>query len=1146
MATTAKDLPFAHLHVHSDYSVLDGACRIPRLLDRVEAMGHTAVALTDHGVMSGAVDLYRQATTRGITPIVGLEAYVVPDHRERPGREKRNHLTLLASSTEGYYNLIKLCSAGFLEGYHRKPRISHELMSQHADGIIALSGCLSGVVSQRLTVDDMAGARDELDTLAQIFGKDDLYVEIQHAGLDIQTGLNENLRRLALDTGLPMVATCDAHYPCREDADAHEALLAIQTRDVLSNPKRFRFETKEFYLKSSAEMAQALPDFLDAIPVSMEIAERCKALTLPLGDIKLPRFPLPEGVNDLQYLERLVREGIARRYPAGPPPECEERLRFELGVIGEMGFASYFLIVWDYMLWARENGVGVGPGRGSAAGSLVAYALRITDLDPLEHGLLFERFLNPGRKSMPDIDTDFAVAGRDRVVAYVTQKYGSASVARIGTFGKLLARAVVRDAGRVLGHTYGQVDRIAKLVPERPIGIKLEDAMKAGSELAQAYENDPVARQIIDTARPLEGQVRNEGVHAAGVVIAPSDITDYVPVRIDDVGNVVTQVPDHDVEALGLLKMDFLGLRNLDVIQGCMELIAEGDQESFDIETLTLDDERTYTMLARGDAVGVFQFESSGMREALREVGPTEFADLIALVALYRPGPMAFIPTYARNKRDPGRVEFEDARLEPITGPTYGVAVYQEQLMAISRQLAGFSPSRADDLRKAVGKKDKVLMASLKDEFIAGCLASGTDKKVAANLWGLCEAAGDYSFNKSHAACYALLAYRTAYLKANHPAEYMASLLSSVMDTKDRVPFYVSACTEMALAVLPPDVNVSRSDFSVTGPAEIRFGLTAVKGVGENAVAAIIAARDEGGPFASIWDFCRRVDQAQVNKRALESLIRSGALDSTGATRFGMLDAVAAAMGQAARRRSDMASGQESLFGGVSDDAASTVELDPPLAPQEMPKDELLALEKEALGLYVSSHPLQDCRRQLARAVTCGLASLGDRGDGEMVTVGGMIGALKAITTRKGEPMMFARLDDLEGQVEVVVVPAVLAEARELLTMDAMVIMTGRVDQKGEGETKLVAQSVRAFVPEEGAEEDRLLVRVDISRLAATPLDDLRRLLRDHSGDAPVILDVVTVDGPRRLRLGKEYAVDLAAKGLVAELKTLFGERCLA
>jgi DNA polymerase-3 subunit alpha len=1141
----APDPPFAHLHVHSDYSVLDGACKIARLLDRVEEMGQSAVALTDHGVMSGAVELYREATKRGITPVVGLEAYVVPDHRERPGRERRAHLTLLAASTEGYYNLIKLCSAGYLEGYHRKPRISHELMSRHADGIIALSGCLSGTICGYLERDDVGAAREELDTLCQIFGPDDVYVEIQHSGLPVQTAINAHLARLAADGGRTMVATCDAHYVCQSDADAHEALLAIQTRDVLSNPKRFKFDTKEFFLKTGGEMARALPDHLDAIPVSMEIAERCRALELPLGDIKLPRFPVPEGETPESYLERLCRDGMAVRYPGGAPEGAEERLRFELGVIREMGFASYFLIVWDYMRWARENGVGVGPGRGSAAGSLVAYALRIVDLDPLAHGLLFERFLNPGRKSMPDIDTDFSVAGRDRVVQYVTEKYGQSAVARIGTFGKLLARAVVRDAGRVLGHSYGAVDRIAKLVPERPIGIRLEDAMRAGSELAAAYEGDPVVREIIDTARPLEGLVRNEGVHAAGVVIAPGDITDYLPVRLDDEGNVVTQVPDHDVESLGLLKMDFLGLRNLDVIDGCLALLREGRGVELDIESIPLDDEATYAMVARGDAIGVFQFESSGMREALREVGPTEFADLIALVALYRPGPMAFISTYARNKRDPSRVTFEDPRLEPITGPTYGVAVYQEQLMAISRQIAGFSPSRADDLRKAVGKKDKVLMASLKDEFIAGCIESGTDRRVAQSLWSLCEAAGDYSFNKSHAACYALLAYRTAYLKANHPAEYMASLLSSVMDTKDRVPFYVSACAEMDLSVLPPDVNRSGADFAVTGEREIRFGLTAVKGVGENAVTAILAAREEGGPFESIWDFCRRVDQAQVNKRALESLIRSGALDSTGGARRGMLEALPAAMGQAARRRVDLATGQESLF-GLMGDAEAAVELDPPLSPHEMPRDELLAAEKEALGLYVSSHPLTDCRKQLARAVTCGIAAVVDRADGEAVTVGGIVGAIKPITTRRGEAMMFARLDDLEGQVEVVIVPAVLAEARELLVPDAMVLISGRVDQKGEGETKLVAQTIRAFTPEEGGEEERLLLRVDIERLRTTPLEELRRLLADHRGEAPVVLDVSTAGGRRRLRLGEEFRVDPRANGLVAELKTLFGERCLA
>ena len=672
--------------------------------------------------MSGAVELFKEARKRGITPIVGLEAYVVPDHTARPPRESRAHLTLLAETTQGYYNLIKLCSAGYLDGYHRRPRIDHGLMSRYAEGIIVLSGCLSGTICSHLENDDLGAARRELDTLCQIFGPEDVYLELQDSGIEKQKRINAHLARMAKDTGRSLVATGDVHYVCHQDADAHEALLAIQTRDLLSNPKRFKFDTKEFYLKSAAEMLQALPEYPESLGLTLEIAQRCSGLELPLGDPRLPTFPVPAGETPASYLERLCREGLDRRYNGPWRSEAEERLRFELDVIVEMDFASYFLIVWDYIRWARENGVAVGPGRGSAAGSLVAYALRITDLDPLEHGLLFERFLNPGRKSMPDIDTDFSVRGRDAVVRYVTDKYGSDAVARIGTFGKLLARAVVRDAGRVLGFTYGQVDRIAKLVPERPIGVELEEALKAGSELAISYETDDVTKQIVDTARPLEGLVRNEGVHAAGVVIAPGSVTDFLPVRIDDEGNVVTQVPDHDVEALGLLKMDFLGLRNLDVIEDCVALIERDTGQPLDIDVVTLDDPATYAMLARGDALGVFQFESTGMREALREVGPTEFADLVALVALYRPGPMAFISTYARNKRNPGAMPpLDDRRLEPITGPTYQVAIYQEQLMAISRAIAGFSPSRADDLRKAVGKKDKVLMASLEEEFIAGC-----------------------------------------------------------------------------------------------------------------------------------------------------------------------------------------------------------------------------------------------------------------------------------------------------------------------------------------------------------------------------------------------------------------------------------------
>ncbi len=1135
---------FAHLHVHSDYSILDGACKIGRLLDRVEEIGQSAVALTDHGVMSGAVELFKESRKRGITPIVGLEAYVVPDHTARPPRESRAHLTLLAETTQGYYNLIKLCSAGYLNGYHRRPRIDHGLMSQYADGIIVLSGCLSGTICSHLENDDLGAARQELDTLCQIFGPEDVYLELQDSGIEKQKRINVHLAQLAKDTGRTLIATGDVHYVCHQDADAHEALLAIQTRDVLSNPKRFKFDTKEFYLKSAAEMLLALPEYPESLATTLEVAERCSGLELPLGDPRLPTFPVPEGETPASYLERLCRDGLDRRYGAIWRAEAEERLRFELDVIEEMGFAGYFLIVWDYIRWARDNGVAVGPGRGSAAGSLVAYALRITDLDPIEHGLLFERFLNPGRKSMPDIDTDFSVRGRDAVVRYVTEKYGSDAVARIGTFGKLLARAVVRDSGRVLGFTYGQVDRIAKLVPERPIGVKLEEALKAGSELATSYDTDDVTKQIIDTARPLEGLVRNEGVHAAGVVIAPGSVTDFLPVRIDDEGNVVTQVPDHDVEALGLLKMDFLGLRNLDVIEDCVALIARDTGHQLDIDAVTLDDEATYRMLARGDALGVFQFESSGMREALREVGPTEFADLVALVALYRPGPMAFISTYAKNKRNPGAMPpLDDERLAPITGPTYQVAIYQEQLMAISRAIAGFSPSRADDLRKAVGKKDKVLMASLQEEFIAGCLTSGTKSDVARRLWGLCEAAGDYSFNKSHAACYALLAYRTGYLKASYPAQYMSALLSSVMDTKDRVPFYVNACTEMGLAVLPPDVNASSSDFAVTGEREIRFGLSAVKGVGEAAVSAIVATREADGEITSIFDFCRRVDQAQVNKRALESLLRSGALDSTGASRKAMLDVLPQAMGQAARRRNDEASGQESLFGTI--EGAGTIEVDPPLDGEELGREELLLGEKEALGVYVSGHPLKDCRRQLARAVTCGLGVLAERRDRETVTVGGIIGAVKVITRRTGDTMMFARLDDLEGSVEVIIPSAVYAESRDLLREDALVLVTGQIDHKGEGETKLVARIVLPFVPEPGMEEDRLLVRIDATRFVPTHVGQLKRLLTEHAGSAPVIVEMRTTEGPVRLRFGEEFRVDPEDSNLVASLMTMFGPSCV-
>jgi len=779
--------PFVHLHVHSEYSILDGACRIPALVEKAARLEMPAVALTDHGSLAGAVELYREAGKAGVKPILGCEVYVADDRRAQA--KGYAHLTLLAESNEGYANLIKLSSLGYLEGYYYKPRVDWELLERHAKGLVALSGCLSGRVSRALVEDRDRDARADLDRLAQVFGRDSTYVEVQNAGLAEQARINPGLVELAEGAGLPLVATGDVHYLDAEDAYAHEALLCIQSGDTLKNPGHWRFDTNEFFFKSPAEMALDFPGLEHALARTLEVAERC-SVELELGRILLPEYPVPEGRDAFDYLVELCEKGLVKRYGRGTP-ELTERLRFELKTVREMGFADYFLIVWDFIHFAKQNGVSVGPGRGSAAGSLAAYCLEITDVDPIRYGLLFERFLNPARKDLPDMDIDFSVAGRDRVINYVAEKYGRDRVAQIITFSTMAARAAIRDAGRVLDVPYGVVDRIAKLVPEGP-GQTLEAALKAGAELRQAVDSDPVAKEIVDLARPLEGLTRADSIHAAGVVIGAQPLIEVVPLQQKGSDQeVVTQVGMNDAVELGLLKMDFLGLRNLDVIDKAVELV-----EGVDIGALPLDDRATYEMLARGDSTGVFQFESSGMRDALRQVKPTEFEDLIALVALYRPGPMAYIPTYAARKHGRERVAFPDPRLEEITGGTYAICIYQEQYMQIAKNLAGFSPAKAETLRKAIGKKIHALMASLKDEFLEGCAANGVTPAVAQQLWKDMESSQDYSFNKAHAACYALIAYRTAWLKANHPREYMAALVSSVMNTKDRVPFYVNACRD--------------------------------------------------------------------------------------------------------------------------------------------------------------------------------------------------------------------------------------------------------------------------------------------------------------------------------------------------------------
>ncbi len=1154
----------AHLHVHSEYSLLDGACKIDALAARAAEFGQPALGLTDHGVMNGAVELYKACKKRGIKPILGLEAYLCDDLGSEAVRYERNHLTLLARNDEGFRNLVKLTSAGFLDGYKRgKSNVDMALLDRHSEGVIVLTGCLQSRFCQRLLEDNPVEARAHADELIQVFGPDDVYFELQRNGLAEQDKANEGIVRIARELGRPLVGTADVHYLRREDYHHHQALLCVQTKSTLAEPK-LSFDSNEFFLKDSAEMTESFSPWPEAIASTVEIAERC-GVEMELGKMLIPRYPTPDGESEAPYLRRLAEEGLSRRYGDPAPAEAVERLEMELEVIGRMGFAAYFLIVWDFVKFAKESGIAVGPGRGSAAGSIVAYALHITDVDPLAHGLLFERFLNAERVSMPDIDIDFSVKGRERVIRYVAEKYGQESVAQIVTFGRMFPRAATRDAARVLGFDYGAGDRLAKLIPDPIMGRppSFDDCLKPGEELARAYNDDPQAKQIVDVARGLEGIVRNSSIHAAAVVIADRPLTDIVPLQlaeergaVDEDGGraykTVTQYSMKPIEDIGLLKMDFLGLRNLDVIESALDIIERSAGERPDMASLPIDDEKTYAMLARGDSVGVFQFESDGMREALKKVRPTEFEDLVALVALYRPGAMRHIDTYARNKRAPGSVTYVDARLRAITEATYSVILYQEQSMQIAKEIAGFSGPEADDLRKAIGKKDRARMASMKERFLEGARGTGTSDTVIRDLWAVNEAAADYSFNRAHAACYALIAYRTAWLRANYPAEYMAALISSVMSTKDKVPFFVSRCEEMGIEVLPPDVNESGHDFVVSA-GSIRFGLDAVKNVGSAAVDAVLEAREEGGRFTSIWDFCARVDCRCVNKKAIESLVKCGALDSTNASRRGMLQVLEQAQAAGAKSQQDAQLGQGSIFDlddgeGRAGRARPASFAPPALVPvAEDDRKERGAMEKETLGLFLSSHPVKDVRPALRARVECPLSELQAKRDGDWVTVGGVVAECKRIRTKKGEPMMFATLDDLEGQVEMLVFNSAYTANAEKVDPDRVVIVRGRVDHKDQGETKLVVQEVEAFEPtpeevesaraEAAAPRPPKLVKVRVDPgVGETFLDELKDVVRHFPGDHELLLEV----GERRLVLGPDYRV-AASSACRADLAALAG-----
>ena len=1170
--------PAVHLHVHSEYSLLDGACNIKALAKRAAEFGQPALGLTDHGVMNGAVEMYKACKAEGVKPILGCEIYLVDDHANRaPGQVERNHLTLLAANETGYRNLVKLSSAGFLEGLHRgKPSLDMAQLAAHADGVIALTGCLAGRFCQRLIADNPAEARAHVDDLLQVFGPEDVYFEVQKNGIADQDKANEGIVKIARELGGKLVGTGDVHYLRREDYHHHTALLCVQTKSTLAAPK-MTFDTNEFYLRSSEEMAEKFAEWPEAIPNTLEVAERCN-VEIALDQQLIPRF-LPEGEDEKAYLRARVEEGMHARYGLPLPAEAVQRMEFELGVIDSMGFNAYFLIVWDFVKWAKENGIAVGPGRGSAAGSIIAYTLRITDLDPLRYDLLFERFLNPERVSMPDIDIDFSVRGRERVMQYVVEKYGRESVAQIITFGKMFPRAATRDAARVLGHEYGQGDKLAKLIPDPIMGRSpsFEDCLKEGEPLRAEYDKDPIAKQIVDVAKGLEGIVRNNSIHAAAVVIAGMPLTDIVPLQLADANETdasgnkiyrqVTQFSMKPVEELGLLKMDFLGLRNLDVIEDALDIIGRSTGERPDMTKLPLDDEKTYEMLAAGDSVGVFQFESEGMQEALRKVKPTEFDDLVALVSLYRPGAMEQIPTYARGKRNPDLVSIADERLEPIIGPTYGVILYQEQSMLISKELAGFSGAQADDLRKAIGKKNREAMAKLEPMFREGAAKNGVAQSTIDWLWATNQKSADYSFNKSHAACYALISYRTAWLKANYCAEYMAALISSVMDTKDKVPFFAARCEEMGIEILPPDVNLSDHEFVVVD-GNIRFGLDAVKGVGYAAVEAMKRAREEGGEFKSIWDFCERVDPKAVNKRSIEALIKCGAFGSTGASRKGMLSVLEQAQGAGQKIQQDAEIGQGSifdLFEAPSGDAAGpngaaaafAGPTHPPIPEEEFEKNELLAHEKDAIGLFLSMHPLKEVREALLAAVDRPLSELPSVKDGEWITVGGIITAARKLKTRTGNMMMFATLDDLEGSIELIFFGDQLAEYEHIAQVDQIVTVRGRVGNDDRGLT-IKVQACELFTPSEEEVEtaraaavavakgpEALTILLDASRLPASIIDELKHVFGNHTGEADVVLAISTSAGARTLKLGSDFRVD-PTPSLRAELAKILGPEALA
>lgn len=1164
-------IPFSHLHVHSEYSLLDGACRIEGLVDRVAELGQTAVALTDHGVMYGVIDFYKACKAKGIHPVIGCEVYVAPHSRfdrSYMSGEWHTHLILLCENMTGYRNLIHMVSLGFSEGFYMKPRIDMELLKQHSEGLICLSACLAGAIPRALADGDMDGAYELCEKFLDIFDREHFYLEIQDHGIEAQARVNTGLYKLAEELDLGLVATNDAHYLTKKDAKLQDVLMSIQMGKTVDDPSRMKFETEEFYIKDSDEMSALFPDHPEALENTVKIAERCH-VDFEFGTYHLPEFDVPEGYTSLEYLQKLCEDGFTQRYPEDDGTN-RDRLQYEIDMIAQMGFVDYFLIVSDFIGYAKKQGIPVGPGRGSAAGSIVSYCLGITDLDPIHYSLYFERFLNPERVSMPDIDVDFCYVRRPEVIEYVTKKYGKDRVAQIVTFGTMAARGAIRDVGRALNIPYNEVDTVAKQVPNE-LHITINKALAVNKELKKLYDEKPQVRELIDTARALEGMPRHASTHAAGVVITKDPVDTYVPLSRND-DQIVTQFPMTTIEELGLLKMDFLGLRNLTVISDAEKMIRR-HTPGFDIEKVSMEDKATYDMLGHGSTMGVFQLESAGITNVVTGLRPQSIEDITAVVALYRPGPMQSIPRYIECRHHPEKVTYKHPLLEPILSVTYGCMIYQEQVMQVFQSLAGYSLGKADMVRRAMSKKKMKELAKERVSFIQGNEAEGIDgavkrgvpEAVAASIFDEIMDFANYAFNKAHAVCYAVVSYRTAYLKCHFPREYMAALLTSVLDWSDKISEYIQSAREMGISVLPPDVNESFDGFAVAGK-DIRFGLAAVKGVGRSFMRQLVEEREKNGLFTSFQQFCDRMYEKELNRRALESLIKAGAFDSLGYRRSQLVQIVGPVVDALAQNRKKNIEGQIDLFGMGNEDVQDAQIALPDIP--EVSKRELLAMEKETTGLYLSGHPMDEYRALSKKASAASIRQIIDDlsgeneapiyKDGMTVRLACVITAVRLKSTKSGAMMAYVTVEDDTAAIELVVFSRSLAQCGAYLVEESAVLLTGKIDAREDEAPKVLlnealpltesavttmldAQNPQksVFTAQQAAKlaQQKLFLRV--ASLQSDEWPAAKEILRTQPGDTPVYL--YPADTKKKMLVSRQYwcAPDMP---FLEKLRFLLGE----